>query len=290
MESAASLVELAGVDVRYGRLTALRGVSLSLGRGVTGLLGPNGAGKTTLLRTLATASAPDAGTLRILGLDPLTGPGRQAVRRRLGYLPQNPGFPAHFTAFDFIDYVGILKEISDRDARRTEARRVLEAVGLTADRSKRIRKLSGGMRQRVGLAAAIVGDPELLILDEPTVGLDPEQRLRFRELIAELGEGRTVLLSTHQTEDVAALCHKVVVLDHGGVRFQGTPQELALLAAGRVWSSGERAPAALAAWRTGVGTFRNIGVPPSGAALVEPTIEDGYLLLLDGAQAPAGTA
>ncbi|MFE9022043.1 ATP-binding cassette domain-containing protein [Streptomyces sp. NPDC007808] len=290
MQSATQHVTLDDVSVRYGRHTALKGVSLSLERGVTGLLGPNGAGKTTLLRTLATASTPDAGTLSVLGLDPLTTTGRQALRRRLGYLPQNPGLPAHFTAFDFIDYVGILKEISNREARRTEARRVLDEVGLTADRGKRIRKLSGGMRQRVGLAAAIVGDPELLILDEPTVGLDPEQRLRFRELIAELGEGRTVLLSTHQTEDVAALCHKVVVLDHGTVKFQGTPTDLALLAQGRVWSSGERAPGALAAWRTGVGTFRNIGVPPADATLVEPTIEDGYLLLLDGERTAAGTA
>ncbi|TXS41103.1 ATP-binding cassette domain-containing protein [Streptomyces sp. uw30] len=289
MGSAAQQVTLNDVSVRFGRHTALKEVSLSLGRGVTGLLGPNGAGKTTLLRTLATASTPDTGTLSLLGLDPLTPSGRQALRRRLGYLPQNPGLPSHFTAFDFIDYVGILKEISDRDARRAEALRVLEEVGLTADRGRRIRKLSGGMRQRVGLAAAIVGDPELLVLDEPTVGLDPEQRLRFRELVAGLGEGRTVLLSTHQTEDVAALCHKVVVLDHGTVRFQGTPAELALLAHGRVWSSGERAPGALAAWRTGVGTFRNIGVPPPDAPLVAPTIEDGYLLLLDGDRTPAGS-
>ncbi|MFG2132791.1 ABC transporter ATP-binding protein [Streptomyces sp. NPDC048751] len=288
MESTASQVTLTDVSVRYGRHTALRDVSLTLGRGVTGLLGPNGAGKTTLLRILATAGTPDAGTLALLGLDPLTTAGRQALRRRLGYLPQNPGLPSHFTAFDFIDYVGILKEISDKGARRAEVRRVLEEVGLTADRSKRIRKLSGGMRQRVGLAAAIVGDPELLILDEPTVGLDPEQRLRFRELIAGLGENRTVLLSTHQTEDVAALCHKVVVLDHGTVKFQGPPHELALLAQGRVWTSGERSPGALAAWRTGVGTFHNIGTPPAGVSMVEPTIEDGYLLLLDGDRSSVG--
>ncbi|KND35197.1 ATP-binding cassette domain-containing protein [Streptomyces acidiscabies] len=275
-------VTVTGVSVRYGRRTALDDVSLTLGPGVTGLLGPNGAGKTTLLSVLATATGPDAGTLSVLGLDPLTPTGRQALRRRLGYLPQNPGLPAHFTAFEFVDYVGILKEIGDRDARRAEARRVLEEVGLTADRGRRIRRLSGGMRQRVGLAAAVVGDPELLILDEPTAGLDPEQRLRFRELVAGFGEDRTVLLSTHQTEDVAALCHKVVVLDHGTVRFEGTPAELALLAEGRVWSSAERTPGALAAWRTGVGTFHNIGDPPPGASLVEPTIEDGYLLLLDG--------
>ncbi|MEV3874334.1 ATP-binding cassette domain-containing protein [Streptomyces sp. NPDC049906] len=272
-------VTLDGVGVRYGRRTALHGVSLTLGPGVTGLLGPNGAGKSTLLRVLATASAPDTGTLSVLGLDPLTDPGRQALRRRLGYLPQNPGLPGHFTAFDFVDYVAILKEFGDREARRTEARRVLEEVGLTQDRSRRIRRLSGGMRQRVALAAAVVGHPDLLVLDEPTVGLDPEQRLRLRELIARLGEDRTVLLSTHQTEDVAALCHAVVVLDHGRVTFHGSPADLTRLARGHVWSSAERAPGALAAWRTGTGTFRNVGDPPPGAPPVDPTVEDGYLLL-----------
>ncbi|MER5495468.1 ATP-binding cassette domain-containing protein [Streptomyces sp. NPDC002490] len=272
-------VTLDGVGVRYGRRTALHEVSLTLGPGVTGLLGPNGAGKSTLLRVLATASAPDTGTLSVLGLDPLTDPGRQALRRRLGYLPQNPGLPGHFTAFDFVDYVAILKELGDREARRTEARRVLEEVGLTQDRSRRIRRLSGGMRQRVALAAAVVGHPDLLVLDEPTVGLDPEQRLRLRELVARLGEDRTVLLSTHQTEDVAALCHAVVVLDHGRVTFHGSPADLTRLARGHVWSSAERAPGALAAWRTGAGTFRNVGDPPPGAPPVDPTVEDGYLLL-----------
>ncbi|WP_445394743.1 ATP-binding cassette domain-containing protein [Streptomyces sp. LE64] len=272
-------VTLDGVGVRYGRRTALHEVSLTLGPGVTGLLGPNGAGKSTLLRVLATASAPDTGTLSVLGLDPLTDPGRQALRRRLGYLPQNPGLPGHFTAFDFVDYVAILKEFGDREARRTEARRVLEEVGLTQDRSRRIRRLSGGIRQRVALAAAVVGHPDLLVLDEPTVGLDPEQRLRLRELIARLGEDRTVLLSTHQTEDVAALCHAVVVLDHGRVTFHGSPADLTRLARGHVWSSAERAPGALAAWRTGAGTFRNVGDPPPGAPPVDPTVEDGYLLL-----------
>jgi ABC-2 type transport system ATP-binding protein len=160
-------------------------------------------------------------------------------------------------------------------------RRVLDAVDLADVRGKRIKRLSGGMRQRVALAAALVGDPGFLVLDEPTVGLDPEQRMRFRGLIAEAGEGRTVLLSTHQTEDVAMLCHRVVVLAQGRVRFEGTPAELTARAAGRVWSSAERDPAALAGWRTGTGTFRNVGDPPKGADLLEPTLEDGYLLTLD---------
>lgn len=271
--------------LRFGGTRALDGVSLRLTRGVTGLLGPNGAGKTTLLRVLATAVPPDAGEFTALGHDPGTAAGRLALRRTLGYLPQTPGFHPDFTAFDFVDYVAILKELTDRGARHGEVRRVLEAVDLSDVRGKRIKRLSGGMRQRVALAAALVGDPGFLVLDEPTVGLDPEQRMRFRELIAQAGEGRTVLLSTHQTEDVAMLCHRVVVLTRGRVRFEGTPADLTARAAGRVWNSTERDPNALAGWRTGTGNFRNIGDPPAGADLVEPTLEDGYLLALDGESA-----
>ncbi|RZU14888.1 ABC transporter ATP-binding protein [Streptomyces sp. BK239] len=275
-------VTATGLSLRYGGTHALDGVSLRLTRGVTGLLGPNGAGKTTLLRVLATALPPDRGEFTALGHDPRTAAGRVDLRRALGYLPQNPGFHPDFTAFDFVDYVAILKELTDRAARHREVRRVLEAVDLSHVRSKRIKRLSGGMRQRVALAAALVGDPGFLVLDEPTVGLDPEQRMRFRELIAAAGEGRTVLLSTHQTEDVAMLCHRVLVLAHGRIRFEGTPAELTARAAGRVWSSPERDPGALAGWRTGAGSFRNVGDPPEGADLVEPTLEDGYLLVLDG--------
>ncbi|MFF3846004.1 ABC transporter ATP-binding protein [Streptomyces sp. NPDC002328] len=283
MTTASTTVTAAGLSLRYGGTRALDGVSLRLTRGVTGLLGPNGAGKTTLLRVLATAVPPDGGEFTVLGHDPRTSAGRLDLRRGLGYLPQNPGFHPDFTAFDFVDYVAILKELTDRAARHREVRRVLEAVDLSEVRSKRIKRLSGGMRQRVALAAALVGDPGFLVLDEPTVGLDPEQRMRFRELIADAGEGRTVLLSTHQTEDVAMLCHRVVVLANGRVRFEGTPAELTARASGRVWSSPERDPGALAGWRTGTGAFRNVGDPPEGAELVEPTLEDGYLLALDDA-------
>ncbi|MEU4487247.1 ABC transporter ATP-binding protein [Streptomyces purpurascens] len=275
-------VSASGLGLRYGGTRALDDVSLRLSAGVTGLLGPNGAGKTTLLRVLATALPADQGAFTVLGHDPGTARGRQEVRRRLGYLPQTPGFHPDFTAFEFVDYVAILKEMTDRSARHREVRRVLDEVGLTDVRGKRIRKLSGGMRQRVGLGAALVGDPGFLVLDEPTVGLDPEQRMRFRELIAGAGEGRTVLLSTHQTEDVAMLCHRVLVMAGGRVRFEGTPAELTARAAGRVWSSTERDPGAKAGWRTGTGSFRNVGDPPDGAELLEPTLEDGYLLTLDG--------
>ncbi|MCD7445441.1 ABC transporter ATP-binding protein [Streptomyces lincolnensis] len=278
-------VSASGLSLRYGGTRALDDVSLRLTPGVTGLLGPNGAGKTTLLRVLATAVPADRGAFTVLGHDPSTSRGRQEVRRALGYLPQSPGFHPDFTAFEFVDYVAILKELTDRTARHREVRRVLEEVDLGDVRGRRIKKLSGGMRQRVALAAALVGDPGFLVLDEPTVGLDPEQRMRFRELIAHAGEGRTVLLSTHQTEDVAMLCHRVLVMAAGTIRFDGTPAELTERAAGRVWSSTERAPGAKAGWRTGTGTFRNVGDPPPGADLLEPTLEDGYLLTLDGAGA-----
>jgi ABC-2 type transport system ATP-binding protein len=284
----APTVRIEGLGLRYGRTAALDDVSLTFGDGVTGLLGRNGAGKTTLLRIVATALAPDRGTLSVLGHDAGTAAGRLEVRRRLGYLPQDPGFYRSFTAFEFVEYVAILQEFAHRRERRPEVQRVLDAVGLSEFATRKIKALSGGMRQRVALAAALVGDPALLVLDEPTVGLDPEQRLRFRELIAGLGEGRTVLLSTHQTEDVMSLCHRVAVLDHGKVRFEGTPTELARLADGRVWSAPSRADGALAAWRTGAGTYRNVGTPPAGADLVEPTLEDGYLMLVDASAEVVG--
>jgi ABC-2 type transport system ATP-binding protein len=283
-------VSASGLSLRYGGTRALDDVSLRLAPGVTGLLGPNGAGKTTLLRVLATAVPADRGAFMVLGHDPGTARGRQEVRRSLGYLPQTPGFHPDFTTFEFVDYVAILKELTDRTARHREVRRVLDEVDLADVRGKRIRKLSGGMRQRVALAAALIGDPGFLVLDEPTVGLDPEQRMRFRELIAKAGEGRTVLLSTHQTEDVVMLCHRVLVMAAGRVRFDGTPAELTARAAGRVWSSAERAPDAKAGWRTGTGSFRNVGDPPPGAQLLEPTLEDGYLLTLDGQGAHEVTA
>ncbi|WP_330265963.1 ABC transporter ATP-binding protein [Streptomyces griseorubiginosus] len=282
-------VSASGLCLRYGGTRALDDVSLRLTPGVTGLLGPNGAGKTTLLRVLATAVPADQGAFTVLGHDPGTSRGRQRVRRSLGYLPQTPGLHPDFSAFEFVDYVAILKELTDRTARHREVRRVLAEVDLGDVRGRRIKKLSGGMRQRVALAAALVGDPGFLVLDEPTVGLDPEQRMRFRELIAQAGEGRTVLLSTHQTEDVAMLCHRVLVMARGRILFEGTPAELTARAAGRVWSSTERAPGAKAGWRTGTGSFRNVGDPPADAELLEPTLEDGYLLTLDdvGAEAAA---
>ncbi|GGN81253.1 ABC transporter ATP-binding protein [Actinoplanes lobatus] len=273
-------VTVQGVSKQYGSLTALDGVDLEIGVGVTGLLGPNGAGKSTLLRCLATALGPDSGSIRVRGFDPAVPAERTEVRRRIGYLPQNPGLYPNFTAYDLLDYVAVLKEMTDTRQRRAEVRRVLDEVELTDRAKTKVRKLSGGMRQRLGLAQALLGDPELLILDEPTVGLDPEQRMLFRALISRIGERRTVLLSTHQTEDVGALCERVVVMSGGRVVFEGSPRELAGVADGQVWLSESPPQGNAAYWRNADGLYRTIGQQPDGAEATRPSIEDGYLMLL----------
>ena len=273
-------VELVDLAKSYGANRAVDGVTLSLGRGVTGLLGPNGAGKTTLLRIVATVLAPDSGALRVLGEDPADARGRLSIRRRLGYFPQEPGYYANLSAFEFVDYIAILKEMTERRARHDEVRRVLASVGLDDVMHKRIKTLSGGMRRRVIVAQALLGRPELLVLDEPAAGLDPEQRLRFRETVSAVAEHHTVVLSTHQTEDVAALCQRVVVMNGGRILHDGTPEALTELARGRVWLADEADPGARLSWRTGSGQHRIIGDPPPGAALAEPALEDAYLLLV----------
>ena len=280
-------VDVVDVAKSFGRTVALNGVSFRTKPGVTGLLGPNGAGKTTLLRILATVLAPDAGRVRLLGLDPTRPDERIDIRRCLGYVPQDVGLYPTFSPFEFVDYVAILKEMTDRRVRHDEVRRVLDLVGLSEQAHRRIRTLSGGMRRRVGLAQALLSSPELLILDEPTAGLDPEQRLRFREVLSQTAETHAVILSTHQTEDVAALCERVVVLHRGAVRYDGPTTGLADMARGRVWLSDRRDDGAALAWRGADGRFRNIGDAPSTAAPVEPSIEDGYLVLVGEQDAPS---
>jgi ABC-2 type transport system ATP-binding protein len=273
-------VQVDGLSRRYGAIRALDEVDIKLGRGITGLLGPNGAGKTTLLSVMATVNEPDAGRVSVLGLDPRDSAERLEIRRRLGYLPQELGYHRHFTVAGFLDYVAILKEITDRRRRAEEVARVLAAIGLERRARTRIRALSGGMRQRLGIAQALLGQPELLILDEPTSGLDPEQRLRFRELLSDLPGDPVIVLSTHQADDIAAICPMVVVLLHGRVQFAGTPSELAATATGRVWAGDERNASAHLSWRGADNRWRHIGnQPPAGAELVMPTVEDGYLLL-----------
>jgi ABC-2 type transport system ATP-binding protein len=244
-------ISLRGVGRSFGATRALADVELDLEPGVIGLLGPNGAGKTTLLRLLATALPPSQGAVRVLGRDPDVPAERTDIRRRLGYLPQEVGFPRAFTAFAFVDYIALLKEWTEPSARHTEVRRVLDQVGLSDVATKRIRAMSGGQRRRVALAQALLGSPPVLILDEPTTGVDPEQRVTLRTVLAEIARTSIVVLSTHQTEDVAALCERVVVLDQGRIRYDGQVTELVRRAADRVWLADQPDPAATVSWRTG---------------------------------------
>jgi ABC-2 type transport system ATP-binding protein len=218
-------VEITGLTRRFGRTVAVAGADLQAGPGVFGLLGPNGAGKTSLLRMLATAVPPTSGRLRLLGRDPGQYRPRQEIRRRLGYLPQSLGYYPGFTVAEFVEYFALLKELP--------AARVPAAVAAAIDRVElggqartRLRVLSGGMLRRAGIAQAIVNEPELLLLDEPTAGLDPEQRVAFRALLRDLGQRATVMVSTHLVEDVGAACAQVAIMDRGKIVFHGTPAAL----------------------------------------------------------------
>jgi len=225
--------EIAATDlrVRAGRRMAVDGVDLSLATGVHGLLGPNGAGKTTLIRALATVLRPASGELDLLG-----GADVREVRRRLGYLPQEFGFYRRFTVREFVEYMAWLKEMPKVDIPGA-VQRAIERAGLTDRADSKLKTLSGGMVRRAGIAQAIVNDPAILLLDEPTAGLDPAQRMQFRQLLRDLTEDTCVVVSTHLVEDVAAACSDVILLDNGRVVFQGAATELA--AAGTAADAGD---------------------------------------------------
>lgn len=226
----ASGVLLRDVQHAFGRHQALTGIDLAAGTGVFGLLGPNGAGKTTLLRALATVLKPSRGTIRLLGRDPGNNDELRQIRRRLGYLPQQFGYYPNFTVFEFVEYFALLKEMPPGEV-KTAVALAIQRVGLEERARTRMKSLSGGMLRRVGIAQAIVNEPALLLLDEPTVGLDPEQRVLFRGLLREMGQRSTVFVSTHLVEDVAIACNEVAILEAGAIVFQGNPVDLTDLGA-----------------------------------------------------------
>lgn len=226
-------LKITDLTKKFQDITAVRGVSHTLTSGVYGLLGVNGAGKTTLMRMLCTLLQPTGGTVTWDGEDIFAMGGE--YRRILGYLPQDFGYYPDFTVYDYLLYIASIKGLRPVVARE-RAQQLLGQVGLAAARNKKMKKLSGGMKRRAGIAQAMLGDPKILILDEPTAGLDPNERIRFRNLISELAGTRLVLLSTHIVSDIEYIANEVLLMKNGEICAFGTPQTLLESMAGRVWS------------------------------------------------------
>jgi ABC-type multidrug transport system ATPase subunit len=228
------MLEIANLSHTYANGTvALDDVSLSIPRGMFGLLGPNGAGKSTLMRTVATLQQPTSGSIRFGDIDVLAEP--QRLRRTLGYLPQDFGVYPRVSAYAMLDQLALLKGITSGGERRSVVETLLAQTNLWAVRNKAIAGFSGGMRQRFGIAQALIGNPELIIVDEPTAGLDPEERNRFLNLLAGIGDNVVVILSTHIVADVADLCPLMAVLANGRLQLEGKPLELIASTKGKVW-------------------------------------------------------
>jgi ABC-2 type transport system ATP-binding protein len=270
-----------GLVRSFGNVAALQGVDLALEGGLITLLGPNGSGKTTLLRCLATVDRPGEGTILVDGMDPRHESDRIEIRRRLGYQPQNPAMAPSARVFDVLDYLAVLKLHDDERTRRQLVYGVLDRVGLSHRAGDPVGELSAGMRQRLGVAQAILGEPTLLLLDEPADGLDPDERFRLREILAERRHRATVVVSTHLTDE-AAIGDQVLVLIEGRLRFVGTPLALAATAVGRAWVQDTEPAGVRASWRLGDGRYRCLGNRPARVEPVAPTLEDGYLLLTAG--------
>jgi ABC-2 type transport system ATP-binding protein len=227
-------LRISGLSKRYpGGVQALSAVTLTIPAGMFGLLGPNGAGKSTLMRILATLQEADEGTATLDGIDVLKD--KQAVRRVLGYLPQEFGLYPKVTAVELLDHFARIKGVANSADRRRMVETLLERTNLADARRRRLGTFSGGMKQRFGIAQALLQDPKLIIVDEPTAGLDPEERVRFHNLLSEIGEQVVVILSTHIVSDVSDLCQRMAVIDRGEVIVQGAPPELARALRGRVW-------------------------------------------------------
>jgi ABC-type multidrug transport system ATPase subunit len=261
-------IEIHNLSKRYGPdIRSLDGVDLTISTGMFGLLGPNAAGKTTLMRILAGIVRPSAGQVRVGPHDLASGEGRLAVKRLLGYLPQELGVYPDLSAAEFVDYVAILKGIADPASRRARVGELLETVGLAEASRRKLKTFSGGMKRRVGIAQALLNNPQLLIVDEPTAGLDPEERIRFRNLLVSLAGNRTVLLSTHIVEDVAQTSPRLAVLCAGRVIFQGETLGLLEAARGQVWTLDTAGPApvgdlsVVSALNVGAGTRYRVIAP-----------------------------
>ncbi|MDA3915245.1 ABC transporter ATP-binding protein [Oleiagrimonas sp.] len=271
----------------YGNgVAALQDVSLDIPRGMFGLLGPNGAGKSTLMRTIATLQDPDSGSIMLDGVDLLAD--KQATRRQLGYLPQDFGVYPKVSVQDMLDHYAVLKGVTATGERRALVEALLRQVNLWDVRRQKLGTFSGGMRQRFGVAQALIGEPQLIIVDEPTAGLDPEERNRFLNLLAEIGERVVVILSTHIVEDVTDLCPRMAIIGQGQVLLSGEPHDAIASLKGRVWRAhidksqleSYRAHMAVLSTRLAAGkTLIHVladSAPDASFEAVAPDLEDVY--------------
>ena len=281
-------IVIKNLSKNYGRKAALKNVSVTIHSGMYGLLGRNGAGKTSLMRILATLSVPSGGEVSMNGIS-IKETGK--IREIIGYLPQNFSFYRNMSVYDAMDYLGLLSNLPDK-IRKERIVSLLEQVNLKENMRTKIKALSGGMRQRLGIAQALLHDPQILIVDEPTAGLDPEERIRFRNLLSEFAEDRIVILSTHISSDVEASCENIGVLDNGKMIWNGATEELVKQAEGKVYliSAGKKQDKIIREKYTvlniiasGSGTqYRVLSETPleEKHILQEPTLEDGYMYLL----------
>ena len=272
---------------------ALKGVNLEIQPGIYGLLGPNGAGKTTLMKILATLLEPDGGTAEMDGLDLINA--KAETRKKLGYLPQDFGLYPTLTAVQMLNYFAKLKGVTDRKERHSLVDALLERVNLTAERNRRLGGFSGGMRQRVGIAQALIGNPELLIVDEPTAGLDPEERSRLHNLLAESARENTViLLSTHIVSDVSTLCNHFAVIRGGKILTATSPEAALAELDGHIWEAtlpreqvarlttdGKVLSSQMTAGRTRVRMLSKNGKPADPFVAVTATLEDYYFIVVN---------
>ncbi|MBK8028911.1 MAG: ABC transporter ATP-binding protein [Chloroflexi bacterium] len=292
-------IEIIDLVKDYGKFRALDGVSLTINRGMFGLLGPNGAGKTTLMRVITTLMPVTTGQVRVGGIDVMRDPG--FVRKNLGYIPQDFGFYKSLNAYELLDYIGVMKGLT-RIERQKQVKTLLEQVNLTKDAKRRVGGYSGGMKQRLGIAQALLGDPQLIIVDEPTAGLDPEERIRFRNLLTRLSGERTVLLSTHIVGDIEASCSAVAVLNRGQVIFSGAPETLMRHANGRIWQveiepreyeqieSTYRVTASRTASGRMLVRVLSLENPLGRGIPVEPELEEGYMAVITATEKEADHA
>lgn len=281
-----------GLTKKFGSKTAVNDLNITLSNGVYGLLGANGAGKTTFMRLLCNIQNPTSGKVLLNGKN-IVGLGEQ-YRNLLGYLPQNFGYYPDFTALDFLLYVAALKGLNERTARK-KSKDLLEAVALSAESNHKIKTFSGGMKQRLGIAQAMLNDPRILILDEPTAGLDPKERVRFRNLISAFSKDRIVILSTHIVSDVEFIAEEIVMMKSGQIVHFGKPQEITSEINGQVWEC--LVPTAYAekyAATYNTSNLRNTDnnqtilriiadrPPMENAVRVKPNLEDLYLFYFKG--------